>query len=149
MDAATGARTPCRRLKTGDTKVAIDLRPRADDAVLARHLDLIALLSGPFGPALKTSRPLVIPASTETTNAEFVIELEVAGVDKARDVTLRLEGGMVVIDVEKQPSRGKPARGDRQYGSWTRAFKPPSRIDLGAATRDYDKGVLRITVPRK
>jgi HSP20 family molecular chaperone IbpA len=128
--------------------MTIDIRPRADAAVLDRHLDLIELLNGPFGPLLKRPRSPVIPSTSSTKGTDFLIELEVAGIDKTKDVTVRSEGGRVVIDIDKRPPGRKPPLGDRRYGFWTRAFRPPFRVDMTGETRDYDLGVLRITIPK-
>jgi len=38
---------------------------------------------------------------------------------------------------------------ERQYGSFTRTFALPSTVDADKVSANYDKGVLKITLPKK
>jgi HSP20 family protein len=39
--------------------------------------------------------------------------------------------------------------GERYYGSFTRSFTLPGSVDPGQVSADYDKGVLKISLPKK
>ena len=38
---------------------------------------------------------------------------------------------------------------ERQYGSFTRTFTLPQTVDAEKVSANYDKGVLKITLPKK
>jgi HSP20 family protein len=38
---------------------------------------------------------------------------------------------------------------ERQYGSFTRTFTLPTTVDAEKVQADYDKGVLKVTLPKK
>jgi HSP20 family protein len=38
---------------------------------------------------------------------------------------------------------------ERQYGSFTRTFSLPTTVDAEHVSANYDKGVLKITLPKK
>jgi HSP20 family protein len=38
---------------------------------------------------------------------------------------------------------------ERQYGSFTRTFTLPQTVDTENVSANYDKGVLKITLPKK
>jgi HSP20 family protein len=38
---------------------------------------------------------------------------------------------------------------ERQYGSFTRTFTLPQTVDTESVSATYDKGVLKITLPKK
>ena len=51
--------------------------------------------------------------------------------------------------IEKEEKEENYRRVERQYGSFTRTFTLPATVDAEKVSADYDKGVLKITLPKK
>lgn len=69
------------------------------------------------------------------------------------DVELRLEGDLVSLSGEKRSERADTsAQGarmsERSYGRFQRAFRLPFRPDPEQVRAEFDKGVLKITLPK-
>lgn len=87
----------------------------------------------------------------ETENA-LILTAEVPGVDednieiKIEDNTLSLNGERVF---EKETKEENYHRIERSYGSFFRSFTIPRQVDQEKIKAEHDKGVLRITMPKK
>lgn len=87
----------------------------------------------------------------ETENA-LILTAEVPGVDennieiKIEDHTLSLKGDRIF---EKETSEENYHRIERSYGSFYRSFTLPRNVDQEKIKAEHDKGVLRITMPKK
>jgi len=51
--------------------------------------------------------------------------------------------------IEKEEKEENYRRVERQYGSFTRTFTLPATVDAEKVSADYDKGVLKVTLPKK
>jgi HSP20 family protein len=51
--------------------------------------------------------------------------------------------------IEKEEKEENYRRVERQYGSFTRNFTLPTTVDSENVSATYDKGVLKITLPKK
>ncbi|PYX63338.1 MAG: molecular chaperone [Acidobacteria bacterium] len=51
--------------------------------------------------------------------------------------------------IEKEEKEENYRRVERQYGSFTRTFTLPQTVDTESVSATYDKGVLKITLPKK
>jgi HSP20 family protein len=91
---------------------------------------------------------------TDVAETEDAIEIaaEMPGVAES-DVTVELSDGVLTVRGEKrQESEEKKKdryRCERSYGSFQRAFAVPEAVDVDAIRAEFDKGVLRLTLPKK
>jgi HSP20 family protein len=51
--------------------------------------------------------------------------------------------------IEKDEKEENYRRVERQYGSFTRTFTLPTTVDAESVAATYDKGVLKIALPKK
>ena len=93
------------------------------------------------------------PASEASVNGDtYRIAVELPGVDE-KDIDLSVDNGMLTVKGEKKTSREE--KGDtwyfseREYGSFSRAFRLPSDADEDKVKADLKDGVLTVTVPKK
>jgi HSP20 family protein len=61
-------------------------------------------------------------------------------------VTLKIDGER---KIEKEEKEENYRRVERQYGSFTRTFTLPQTVDSENVSANYDKGVLKISLPKK
>jgi len=80
------------------------------------------------------------------------LKIEVPGIDE-KDIDVRIENNTLTVHgerkIEKEEKEENYRRVERQYGSFTRTFTLPTTVDAEKAAADYDKGVLKITLPKK
>jgi HSP20 family protein len=87
----------------------------------------------------------------ESTNA-IVIEAELPGVDE-KDITVSLANGVLTIKGEKKHEQEEKGENyhvtERSFGSFERSIRLPETIDEGKVEAKFDKGVLKVTAPKK
>ena len=80
------------------------------------------------------------------------LKIEVPGIDE-QDIDVRVENNTLTVHgerkIEKEEKEENYRRVERQYGSFTRTFNLPPTVDAEKVQADYDKGVLKITLPKK
>jgi HSP20 family protein len=80
------------------------------------------------------------------------LKIEVPGIDE-KDIDVRIENNTLTVHgerkIEKEEKEENYRRVERQYGSFTRTFNLPPTVDAEKVQADHDKGVLRITLPKK
>ncbi len=80
------------------------------------------------------------------------LKIEVPGIDE-KDIDIRLENNSLTVHgerkIEKEEKEENYRRVERQYGSFTRTFTLPTTVDSENVSATYDKGVLKITLPKK
>jgi len=85
------------------------------------------------------------------TEAGLEISAELPGMSE-QDIELRLEGDLLTLSGEKKDERTQEGGGlhltERSFGRFQRAFRLPYRCDPGQVQAHFDKGVLRIVLPR-
>lgn len=86
-------------------------------------------------------------------DAEWVVikaelpEMDMKDIDvKIEDNTLRIRGER---KLEREDKKDNYHRIERYYGSFSRSFTLPSTVDQEKVKAAYDRGVLRITLPKK
>ncbi len=92
------------------------------------------------------------PAINIWTNQEgAVIEAKLPNFNP-EDIDISVEGETITIAGERTPEEleaGKQyLRRERRYGKFSRTFQLPFAIAADAVEADYEKGILRITLPR-
>src|SRR6202049_4127201 len=80
------------------------------------------------------------------------LKIEVPGINE-KDIDVRIEKNTLTVHgerkIEKEEKEENYRRVERQYGSFTRTFNLPPTVDAEKVQADYDKGVLKITLPKK
>jgi HSP20 family protein len=80
------------------------------------------------------------------------LKIEVPGIDE-KDIDVRLENNTLTVHgerkIEKEEKEENYRRVERQYGSFTRTFTLPTTVDGEKVAANYDKGVLKIALPKK
>jgi HSP20 family protein len=83
---------------------------------------------------------------------KVTLKIEVPGIDE-KDIDVRLENNTLTVHgerkIEKEEKEENYRRVERQYGSFTRTFTLPTTVDAEKVSADYDKGVLKIALPKK
>jgi HSP20 family protein len=85
------------------------------------------------------------------TEQGLEVAAELPGMSE-QDIELRLEGDLLTLAGEKKDERTQDQGGlhltERSFGRFQRAFRLPYRPDPGQVQAQFDKGILRITLPR-
>lgn len=100
----------------------------------------------------------------DTGNGALTPSVDVAETDKAFEITAELPGmtednvdvslsqGVLTLKGEKKEETEKKEKGyylsERRYGSFQRSFGLPDGVDENKIEASFDKGVLKITLPK-
>lgn len=94
-----------------------------------------------------------LPAVDIYEDAEGVVikaelpEMDMKDIDvKIEDNTLRIRGER---KLEREDKRDNYQRIERYYGTFSRSFTLPTTVDQEKVKATYDRGVLRITLPKR
>src|SRR5262249_20103266 len=83
---------------------------------------------------------------------KVTLKIEVPGINE-NDIDIRVENNTLTVHgerkIEKEEKEENYRRVERQYGSFTRSFSLPQTVDTENVSATYDKGVLKITLPKK
>jgi len=99
-----------------------------------------------------TTTTLAPPVDIYEDEHNLTLKIEVPGIDE-KDIDVRIEGNTLTVHgerkLEKEEKEENFRRVERHYGSFTRSFTLPGSVDPGEVSADYDKGVLKIKLPKK
>jgi HSP20 family protein len=99
-----------------------------------------------------TSSQFAPPVDVYEDERNVVLKIEVPGIDE-KDIDVRVENNVLTVHgerkLEKEEKEENFRRVERQYGSFTRTFTLPSTVDAENVQADYDKGILKIVLPKK
>jgi len=83
---------------------------------------------------------------------KVTLKIEVPGVDE-KDIDVHVENNTLTVHgerkIEKEEKEENYRRVERQYGSFTRRFTLPTTVDTESVSANYEKGVLKIALPKK
>jgi HSP20 family protein len=83
---------------------------------------------------------------------KVTLKIEVPGIEE-KDIDVRVENQTLTVHgerkIEKEEKEENYRRVERQYGSFTRTFTLPQTVDTENVSANYDKGVLKIVLPKK
>lgn len=86
-----------------------------------------------------------------TANGQYVIELELAGVQKEH-VSIQIHEGVLAVkgqkDYPEEVRERSYEKKERQYGSFLRTFTLPLDVELENIKAKYDSGILIIRLNR-
>ena len=91
------------------------------------------------------------PADITETEDRVLVKAELPGIEE-KDIDLSISGNLLTIRGEKKRLKeeqdGDHYLGDRYYGSFHRIFQLPADIVQEKAEATFDKGVLKISIPK-
>ena len=83
---------------------------------------------------------------------KVTLKIEVPGIEE-KDIDVRVENNTLTVTgerkIEKEEKEENYRRVERQYGNFTRTFTLPQTVDTENVSASYDKGVLKINLPKK
>src|SRR6201981_2320741 len=92
------------------------------------------------------------PVDVYEDEHNVTLKIEVPGIDE-KDVDVRIENNVLTVHgerkFEKEEKEENFRRVERRYGSFTRTFTLPSTVDAEKVSANYDKGILKIELPKK
>ena len=122
-------------------------RPQAPAIFRGMFSDLADWLESPW-----TGPPPFIAAQTfrveeMARDNRYVIRAELPGLDPETDIEVTVEGRTLTIHADRRQEDDGPYRSEFRYGSLTRLFRLPAKVDAKDVTARYEKGVLEVSVP--
>jgi HSP20 family protein len=104
-----------------------------------------------MGRILTRGRHAYPPVNVYATGDDVLVTSEVPGIE-ASLIDLTVAGDMLTLKAEKKPVDLKEGekwhRNERAYGSFNRTVKLPYNVDSSKIEALYDKGILKLTLPR-
>jgi HSP20 family protein len=98
------------------------------------------------------SEAMVPSLDAHDDGKQLTIEADLPGVDE-KDVTVTLANGLLTIKGEKKSEREEKDKSyylaERSYGSFERSLRLPDTIDESKLEARFEKGVLKVTAPKK
>jgi|SRR5215467_3029390 len=83
---------------------------------------------------------------------KVTLKIEVPGIEE-KDIDVHVENNILTVHgerkIEKEEKEENYRRVEREYGSFTRNFTLPQSVDTENVSANYDKGVLKISLPKK
>jgi HSP20 family protein len=122
-------------------------RPQVPAIVRAMFPGLVDWLESPWtGPPPFMAAQAFRVEETDRDNC-YVIRAELAGLDPDGDIEVTVEGRTLTIHAERHQEDSGPYRSEFRYGSVTRQFRLPAKVDAKDVTARYEKGILEVSVP--
>lgn len=99
-----------------------------------------------------TSTTFAPPVDVYEDEHNVTLKIEVPGIDE-KDIDVRIENNVLTVHgerkFEKEEKEENFRRVERQYGSFTRTFTLPNTVDSEKVSANYEKGILKLTLPKK
>ena len=94
-----------------------------------------------------------IPAvDVSETKDALVVKAEIPGME-SKDIDISLSGDLLTIKGEKKQKTEEKKenyhRIETHYGAFSRTIRVPVSVDSNKIEASYDKGILKITLPKK
>jgi HSP20 family protein len=93
----------------------------------------------------------VPPVDLVERNGGYELQAELPGLTEDQ-IEVKLSNGMVTIKGEKSSERVEDEEDyhlrERSYGSFQRSFRLPADVDPDKIQAQFDKGVLKVTLPK-
>jgi HSP20 family protein len=99
-----------------------------------------------------TTSSFAPPVDVYEDDHNVTLKIEVPGIEE-KDIDVRIENNVLTVHgerkFEKEEKEENFRRVERQYGSFTRTFTLPNTVDAEKVSANYDKGILKIALPKK
>ena len=122
-------------------------RPQAPAIFRALYPGLADWLESPWAGPPQFTAAHSFRAEEMTRDNRYVIRAELPGLDPDKDIEVTVEGRTLTIHAERRQEDNGPYRSEFRYGSLTRLFRLPARVDANDVTARYERGVLEVSVP--
>ncbi|MCW2501606.1 MAG: heat shock protein [Frankiales bacterium] len=131
------------RLAPWDPFTALSRMDREFDTLVRRTWPAPAATRAGFVPAVEIARD----------GEDVLVVLELPGVDVARDVSIEVDRGKLVISGERRDPRAEDDNEsvlvrELRYGSFRREFALPGGVSAEQVEAGYDAGLLLVRVKR-
>jgi HSP20 family protein len=139
------AGTPAPRYRDpfADMRAEMD---RVFDAFLGRNF-----LGRPSLPSVPAPTLVAPDIDIRESEKEITLEAELPGIDE-KDVAVVVKNGVLSLKGEKKVERDEKKDAwhlsERSYGAFERTFRLPDGIDEDNIKASFEKGVLRIAMPK-
>ena len=114
--------------------------------------DLFGRFFGGFPLTSRMAEEWAPSVDVSETKDSFVVKAELPGLE-ANDVNVSISEDMLTIKGEKKKEEEEKDEHhhyvERYYGSFQRTFQLPSSVKAEKIDASFDKGVLKITLPKK
>ena len=101
---------------------------------------------GEFGKSVQS-----LKVNIAETDSAIEVSADIPGVD-AKDIDVQLKDGVLTIKGEKKVEKDETQKDyhvvERSYGMFERSFSLPSEVDGTKVDATFDKGVLKVTLPK-
>lgn len=102
-------------------------------------------------PAATAGAMADIRVEVNESEAAYEVVAELPGLE-AKDVDVELAENTLTIKGEKSTQREEKEKNcyfsERSYGAFRRSFRLPDNVDQDQIAADFDKGVLKVTLPK-
>lgn len=119
---------------------------------LQREIDRVFSDFGRGGP-LTASRTGMVPLKVNVAETDKAVEVtaDIPGVDP-KDIDVQFHDGMLTIRGEKKTEKDDKEKDyhlvERSYGMFERSFTLPFEVESDKIEASFDKGVLRVSLPK-
>ena len=139
------AGTPAPRYRDPFAEMRAEM-DRTFDAFLGRNF-----LARPSLPYAAPPALVAPDIDIRENDKEIVLEAELPGIDE-KDVAVVVKNGVLSLKGEKKVERDEKKDAyhlsERSYGAFERSFRLPDGIDEDNIKASFEKGVLRIAMPK-
>lgn len=91
------------------------------------------------------------PTDIDESDKDYTVSIELPGLG-AEDIDLAVSENMLTVKGEKKSEREEEEKGyhltERSYGRFERCFRLPDTVDADKIDAAFEKGVLKITLPK-
>jgi HSP20 family protein len=99
-----------------------------------------------------TTSTFAPPVDVYEDEHNITLKIEVPGIDE-KDINVSIENNTLTVRGERRFERDEKEenfhRVERMYGSFTRSFTLPNTVDPEQVGAHYEKGVLKVRLPKK
>jgi HSP20 family protein len=99
-----------------------------------------------------TTSTFAPPVDVYEDEHNVTLKIEVPGIDE-KDLDIQVENNTLTVHGERkfenEEKEENYRRVERQYGSFTRSFTLPNTVNADEVKANYEKGVLKISLPKK
>ena len=82
------------------------------------------------------------------TDDEFIVEMDLAGIDK-KDIHIDINDDVLVVNAERKRNEKLNYRRKEFYvGKYMRSFTLPKNTDVEKIKAEFKNGILKITIPK-
>jgi len=107
----------------------------------------------PFRGFEAPAAPTFLSPRVDVTESDrsFEIAAELPGLDE-KDIEVVVENDLLTIKGEKTEEKSEKQKNyhltERRYGAFQRSFQLPGNVDAGRIKAGFDKGVLKVSLPK-